>query len=627
MENFIHCSQHPISKPSRLWAASSFQYGDAGALQIDHVNDGDEYDLHLGLGTQHASHPLLVSHSQGDNLDPNIFFIPEPQEMQRDPLIRYSLNPDLVNTLRDDYGRPNHRKFSAAETLSQFDPSSQSVHQGDECAPPGLLESPELPTFGGLKPLEGSPPTTELTTRTAPPPEQWEANKANMWTHYILKNLPLPRLIKLMKAKYRFTASPAMYKRRFVEWGWSKYKPRQAKDKQAPTFSISRPSNSLRYAPSRRLSFQNDMWPLRPALIPRDSIPVKLIMDDLLTNVSKVYHSRWDIERRWKVDNPFRVLEDEYDDLFVKVVGFAKNSPAYRSATWRSGIGDIFNALDPVMEECGLFALPTIWTCVFRLLKAKQPQAAIEMLLRTIGLARIHGWDEPFQHILQLLPSLVGTAGSDITHLQDGLREAYRRCLDETGSSLSLSKLTLLSLRGYFVNYVDKQCSIQQKKTLAETKDLVEESIRRNGANSSTTLDIMGQYLFILQSHPVWEPELERVAMEIDRQIKQLRCQSKAPLDAELSMTWKDARHVLAQYYYRMDDMPRAISTLEEYMTQCAGDGDDDFDHIVKTKLDLWSKNEKTKVAEQNEHSASCNEFCPCLWRGVNWDSPIWGSQ
>jgi hypothetical protein len=48
MENFMHCSHHPISKPSRLWAASSFQYGDASALQIDHVNDGDEYDLHLG---------------------------------------------------------------------------------------------------------------------------------------------------------------------------------------------------------------------------------------------------------------------------------------------------------------------------------------------------------------------------------------------------------------------------------------------------------------------------------------------------------------------------------------------------------------------------------------------------
>lgn len=620
----MHCSHHPISKPSRLWAASSFQYGDASALQIDHVNDGDEYDLHLGLGTQHVSHPLMVSHTQGDNLDPNIFFIPQPQEMQRDPLIRYTLNPDLVNTLRDDYGPPTHGKFSAAETLSQFDPSSQSVHHGDECAPPGLLESPEKPTFGVFKTLQGSPPTTDLTTRTAPPPEQWEANKLKIWTHYIHENLPLPKLIKLMKTKYKFTASPAMYKRRFVEWGWSKYKPRQAKEKQAPTFSISKPSNSFRYAPSRRFSFQNDTWPLRFALVPGDSIPVKLIMDDLLTNVSKVYHSKWDIERRWKVDNPFRVLEDEYDYLFVKVVGFAQNSPDYRSATWKSGIGDIFNALDPVMEECGLFALPTIWTCVFRLLKAKQPQAAIEMLFRTIGLARIHGWDEPFQQILQLLPSLVRTTGSDITHLQNGLREAYRRCLDETGSSLSLSKLTLLSLRGYFVNYVDKQCSIQQRKTLAETKDLVEESRIKNGANSSTTLDIMGQYLFILQSHLVWEPELERVAMEIDLSIKQLRRQSQAPLDMELSMTWKDARHVLAEYYYRKDDMPRAISTLEEYMTQCAGDGDDGFDHIAKTKLDLWSKNEKAKLAEQNEHYSSCNQFCSCPWRGVGWDSLIW---
>ncbi|CAH0019325.1 unnamed protein product [Clonostachys rhizophaga] len=620
MENFIHCSHHPISKPSRLWAASSFQYGDAGALQIDHANDGDEYDLHLDLGTQHVSHPLMVSHAQGDNLDPSIFFIPEPQEMQRDPLIRYTLNPDLVNTLRDDYGPPNHGKFSAAETLSQFDPSSQSVHHGDECAPPGLLESPEMSTFGVLKTLEGSPPTVDLTTRTAPPPEQWEVNKANIWTHYIRQNLPLPKLIKLMKAKY----GPAMYKRRFVEWGWSKYKPRQAKAKQAPTFSILKPSNSSRHAPSGRFSLQNDVWPLRSALIPVDSIPVKLIMDDLLTNVSKVYHSRWEIERRWKVDNPFRVLEDEYDNLFVKVVSFANDSPAYRSATWKSGIGDIFNALDPVMEECGLFALPTIWTSVFRLLKAKQPQAAIDMLLRTIRLARIHDWDKPFQHILQLLPSLVRIVGSDITHLQDGLREAYRRCLDETGSSLSLSKLTLLSLRGFFVNYVDKQCSIQQRKTLAETKDLVEESRIKNGVNSSTTLDIMGQYLFILQSHPVWEPELERVAVEIDQQIKQLRLQKKGPLDAELSMTWKDARHVLAEYYYRKDDVPRAISTLKEYMTQCAGDGDDGFDHIAKTKLDLWSKNEKARLAEQNEHYSFCNQFCSCPWRGVDWDSLIW---
>lgn len=128
--------------------------------------------------------------------------------MQRDPLIRYTLNPDLVNTLRDDYGPPNHGKFSAAETLSQFDPSSQSVHQGDEGAPPGLLESSELPTLGGFKPFEGSPPTTQLqlTTRTAPPPEQWEANKASIWTHYIHENLPLPKLIKLMKTKYKFTA-------------------------------------------------------------------------------------------------------------------------------------------------------------------------------------------------------------------------------------------------------------------------------------------------------------------------------------------------------------------------------------------------------------------------------------
>lgn len=148
----------------------------------------------------------MVSHTQGDNLDPNIFFIPEPQEMQRDPLIRYSLNPDLVNTLRDDYGPPTHGKFSAAETLSQFDPSSQSVHHGDECAPPGLLESPEKPTFGVFKTLQGSPPTTDLTTRTAPPPEQWEANKLKIWTHYIHENLPLPKLIKLMKTKYKFTA-------------------------------------------------------------------------------------------------------------------------------------------------------------------------------------------------------------------------------------------------------------------------------------------------------------------------------------------------------------------------------------------------------------------------------------
>jgi hypothetical protein len=112
--------------------------------------------------------------------------------------------------------------------------------------------------------------------------------------------------------------------------------------------------------------------------------------------------------------------------------------------------------------------------------------------------------------------------------------------------------------------------------------------------------------------------------MEIDMSIKQLRSQSQAPLDMELSMTWKDARHVLAEYYYRKDDMPRAISTLGEYMTQCAGDGDDGFDHIAKTKLDLWSKNEKAKLAEQNEHYSSCNQFCSCPWRGVDWDSLIW---
>ncbi|CAG9987367.1 unnamed protein product [Clonostachys byssicola] len=627
MENFMHCSQHPISKPSRLWAASSFQWGDAGALQIDHVNDGDEYDLHLGLGTQNASHPLMVSHTQGDNLDPNIFFIPEPQEIQKDSLIRYTLNPDLVNTLQDGYGPPNHGKFSAAETLSQFDPSSQSVHHGDECAPPELLESPKLQPFGVFKTLQGSS-TTNLAPRTAPPQEQWEANKANIWKHYIHEKLPLPTVIKLMKANYGFTASPAMYKRRFVQWGWPKYKRRQAKEKQAPTFAISIPSNSVRYAQSKQLSFYNHMGPLRPTLIPGDSIPVKLIMDDLLTNVSKVYHSKWEIERRWKVDDPFRVLEDEYDHLFVKVVGFAKNPPECPSDSWDFGIEDIFNALDPVMEECGLFALPTIWTCVFRLLQAKQPQAAIKMLFKTIELAGVHGWDAPFQNILQDLPSLVRIAELDITHLQNGLREAYRRCLDETGSSLGQSKLTLLSLRGYFVNYVDKQCSAQQTTTLAATKDLVEESKIKNGENSSTTLDIMGQYLFILQSHPVWVPEferVERVAVEIDQRIKKLRLESQTPLDAELSNIWKDARHVLAEYYFRKGDISKAISTLEEYMTQCADDGNDGFDHIAKTKLDDWRKKQKARMAEQNEHYACCDQFCSCPWRGGNWGSHIWG--
>ncbi|VUC37103.1 unnamed protein product [Clonostachys rosea] len=674
MEYFMHCSQHPISKPSRLWAASSFQYGDVGALQIDHVNDGDEYDLHLGeistlspeaarafacsfqastntdlaldLSAQDASHPLMLPHTQGDNLDPNIFFIAEPQGVQRDPLIRYTLNPDLVD-MRDDYGPPNHGKLSAAETLSQFDPSSQSVHQEEECAPPGLLEPCEFPTPGNSMAFEGSPPMADLTTRAAPPPEEWKAHKANIRRHYMEENRPLPNLRELMKTKYGFSASSAMYKKRFAEWKFFKYKPRKARENQSPTFAISRPSNTVCYARSRRPnditgpsgnertppgfgSFEFEQMPpitsLRCALIPSDGIPVKFIMDDLLTNVSKVYHSRGDIQSRWEVGDPFRVQEDEYDDLFVKVVGFAKNSPVYRSAAWKSGIRDIFNALGPVMKECGLFALPTIWTCLFRLLKATQPQpeAALEFLLRAIRLAHTQGWDEPFQNILQLLPSLVTTARLDMWCLQNGLKDAYLRCLEETGSSLSSSKLTLLSLRAYFVNYIDKGCKDQKTKTLSETKDLVKASIIQNGANSSTTLDIMGQYLFILQSDPVWKPELERVAIEIDQQIKQLRFQNKAPVGAELFTTWKDARHVLAEYYFRKGDVPRAIFTLEEYMNQCAGEGNDDFDQIVKTKLDDWRKSDSARSAEQNTHTASCDHFCRCPWRGLNWGfSPI----
>ncbi|KAH8655418.1 hypothetical protein BX600DRAFT_552789 [Xylariales sp. PMI_506] len=564
MDQWIHCSHSPPHgvprKPDALWDYSLFQHGEKHSLCIDQTDDDEDCILYTSRESLTALSPQqMTNRANGTFLLDGVLARPyeHTYDLETNPTGHHIILPtdESISTSSDIFADPPRTPAQPELTAAAHD---------------------------GLQRREG------------PDSETWERMKPIIKELYITERKKLEDVTKIMKEKWNFKATQSS--------SGSVVTPTNGDFIVSMEQTLEQPSP----APPQGLIVTHSP---RSALIPEDNIKPRVIINDLLKHVSTIFSSEHEIRKRWKVGNPFEIQENEYDDLFESVAMLSLDSADYGSDEWTTGMAAVDRQLEHVVQECGLFALPTIWVCALRLLRKKGDIAAGMFLMNVNGLAARFHWHDAFGYVVVNL-ALLNRHSQDL--LESGLSMAYRRCLDDVSVSLSRSELTVLSLQSFYTNYVDKACTDRVKLSIQACRKLAEESDLMYGLCSDATLEIMGHWMFQLQSLPGPTDEWLEVANKIDCRIRDRRERNQEPLEGTLLVLWKDMKHLLATFHHSRGDTSQAIAILEEYVQQCQGRFDG-YDKLAHDKLENWKKEQADIGIEGVNHTHFCdNSFCVC---------------
>jgi hypothetical protein len=293
----------------------------------------------------------------------------------------------------------------------------------------------------------------------------------------------------------------------------------------------------------------------------------------------------------WRVDNPFVVQEGIHDDLIFCVASALRN---YESLGIKFGIMGIkfgimgiqkaVRILEKAVANYDPFSLPTIWESSLRMIWRGRNEFAKMFLSKALELATIkHGLNHPFVQVINLL---LQVEKIDPHLLEKVIVCAYRSCVDHVKQQLSSSHLTALSLWSDFIVYVDNSSASEIEQAGDSFGKLIRKSEKDNGVDNDTTLEILGQKLYLLQSTTSRAEEAEQVARDLLRRVNR-RIRNGERLEGKLLIKWKDLKHTLGNFCHAKGELMAATMHLEESLIHGVVE---DIDTIALERLEAWYK-------------------------------------
>ncbi|KAI0484516.1 hypothetical protein GGR56DRAFT_28641 [Xylariaceae sp. FL0804] len=228
-----------------------------------------------------------------------------------------------------------------------------------------------------------------------------------------------------------------MYKKHLQAWAksdptWRKQKYTKSSEKRRDRALATRTANNcgaiVPVAAAVPMTSSLPSGPASPIMLLPDQL-----LQSLLLNVSSMYRGGMEGDR-WQVRDALTIQEREYDDLFLTAFNTLQYIDRADATARDYGVSKTFECLRRAVEECGFFALPTVWTTLLHLLRSGDLAFAAKFLGEAAGLARLL---HPHSQLQRMFRDLLGIL--QISQPVSGSSSMSSSCTSSCTSSSSSS--------------------------------------------------------------------------------------------------------------------------------------------------------------------------------------------
>ncbi|KAI1341857.1 hypothetical protein F5Y15DRAFT_349495 [Xylariaceae sp. FL0016] len=341
-----------------------------------------------------------------------------------------------------------------------------------------------------------------------------------------------------------------MYKKHLQAWAkedptWRKQKYTKSTKKRrnrTPTLSPTTPSGTAATSVSSSVMDTSNL--ASPLAMKPDQL-----LQSVLMNISGMYRGGVD-GGRWNIRDSLTIQEPEYDDLFrtaFDIQYYNHTDPSARECV----ISKSFICLRRAIQDCGFFAMPTIFTTIVHLLRINDIQFASSLLMESAKMASLL---HPNTNLSTIFSDLLRLLQDDRGRLEHALVSAYAQCIKDSTTPLDglpFGHLSIICLTSFYVRYCDYMCRpgthaqlvAQSTRALEDLSELAEQVYEMD---DEAILEILAQWLLLLESDPAMVARTQQVTHDISRRIMSRLAKNGGKFRTNFLLKWSGVRHVLS---------------------------------------------------------------------------------
>ncbi|CZR64465.1 uncharacterized protein PAC_14363 [Phialocephala subalpina] len=424
--------------------------------------------------------------------------------------------------------------------------------------------------------------------------EQWIEHQPEIHRLYIKEGQQLST-VKARMDSNGFHATEPMYKRKFKQWGWKKYRKIHHYTKSKESSAQPSHDNEIMVRSRTPDSKMTACFSVaHSAIVPYTSQaqfavgkptmmqPIELDknMQTILLNIRSLYVG-WIDQGKWKTANPRKVEERVYDDFLIEIAVALQNFGSLGPKVGGLGMQKVFRTLEKIVANCSLFSLPTIWQA-FRMMREGFADIAERFLSFAVEWATIRlGIYHPF---VKAIIGLRNIEQTDPCMLEQALSRTYLSCIEHVKAKLTPSHSTTLFLWADFVAYFGGGSMAERREVVDGLQPLIERSEAEHGRDHDYTLELLRMKLFVLRLTESMPDDAEVLARDLLDRVDR-RMEDGATLEGFLLVLRRGLQRTLGYLCYARGDLKTAVIHLEDHLSHGVLD---ELDSFVLYYLEQW---------------------------------------